>query len=321
MCYSRRSYLSGSEKRSYNPRSFCNTFPDLGNTDNQVDVSTDVYVQHDATEFVLSLFNKLKDTVVGTIYADTILSMFNITLYSEKSATINEEFKLLQSNETTEPILQLNIEGHNDIRRALDEEFRGSEVEFKWEGEKENVMTTKRPTIKTLPDTLIIALKRFGMDYTQEPMVAVKNNDRVAFPLLLNMNPYTAKGREKLKQELTHQKKQEGLDNASSSSSTPTKDSSNDTNATTPHSESKTSTSKNKEQETNNDPEDPEEEEEESKSSSSSATDSLFINEDADGLYELCGITIHSGNAGSGHYWSYSKDRSTNKWCEFNDDR
>ena len=244
----------------------------------------------------------------------------NITLYSEKSATINEEFKLLQSNETTEPILQLNIEGHNDIRRALDEEFRGSEVEFKWEGEKENVMTTKRPTIKTLPDTLIIALKRFGMDYTQEPMVAVKNNDRVAFPLLLNMNPYTAKGREKLKQE-THQKKQEGLVNASSSS---TKDSSNDTNATTPHSESKTSTSKNKEQETNNDPEEgeeEEEEEEESKSSSSSATDSLFINEDADGLYELCGITIHSGNAGSGHYWSYSKDRSTNKWCEFNDDR
>ena len=35
----------------------------------------------------------------------------------------------MQSNETTEPILQLNIEGHNDIRRALDEEFRGSEVE------------------------------------------------------------------------------------------------------------------------------------------------------------------------------------------------
>jgi ubiquitin carboxyl-terminal hydrolase 34 len=70
------SYLRGSEKRSYNPRSFCASFPDLGNTENNVDVPTDVYQQHDATEFVLSLFNKLKDSLVGTPAANShILGM------------------------------------------------------------------------------------------------------------------------------------------------------------------------------------------------------------------------------------------------------
>ena len=39
------SYLSGSEKRSYNPKPFCSVFPDLGNSENNVDVATDVFTQ------------------------------------------------------------------------------------------------------------------------------------------------------------------------------------------------------------------------------------------------------------------------------------
>ena len=58
-------------------------------------------------------------------------------------------------------------------------------------------------------------------------------------------------------------------------------------------------------------------------------------------LYELCGITIHQGSVGGGHYFSYARARdagtnssvsagvdmeslkaavSNKKWCEFNDD-
>jgi ubiquitin C-terminal hydrolase len=305
------SYLRGSEKRSYNPRSFCSTFPDLGNMENNVDVPTDVYQQHDATEFVLSLFNKLKDAVVGTPFADQILSMFNIEMFDEKTASIEGEPKRAVGEPFFSPMLRLNIEGHNDIRRALDEEFRGTEVDFRWPGDKESVQTIKRPTIKTLPTTLIIALNRFKSDYTQEPIVSVKINDKVAFPLVLDMNPYTAGGRKRIEEEKQRKEKLGVNDEA------------------TGKDQSKEEESKSGEGQNDNDEEEEEEEEEREEevvselgSSQSAAISSLTTTtqEEEAGKYELCGITIHSGNAGSGHYWSYAKDRATGKWSEFNDD-
>ena len=38
-------------------------------------------------------------------------------------------------------------------------------------------------------------------------------------------------------------------------------------------------------------------------------------------LYQLSGVLIHSGGADAGHYYSYIKDRSDQKWFEFNDTR
>lgn len=35
--------------------------------------------------------------------------------------------------------------------------------------------------------------------------------------------------------------------------------------------------------------------------------------------YELVGVLVHSGTADGGHYYSYIKERGSNKWFEFND--
>jgi len=35
--------------------------------------------------------------------------------------------------------------------------------------------------------------------------------------------------------------------------------------------------------------------------------------------YELVGVLVHSGTADGGHYYSFIKERGTNKWFEFND--
>jgi hypothetical protein len=88
--------------------------------------------------------------------------MFMIDMFDEKTATGSDGIKKQALTDAPkQPMLRLNIEGHSTIVRALDEEFRGTEVDFRWEGAKESIPTIKRPTIKELPDTLIIALNRF----------------------------------------------------------------------------------------------------------------------------------------------------------------
>ena len=58
--------------------------------------------------------------------------------------------------------------------------------------EKEEIPTTKRSSIRQLPEHLIIHLKRFEFDYTK--MTQLKVNDSFAFPRTLDMRPYTAEG-------------------------------------------------------------------------------------------------------------------------------
>jgi ubiquitin C-terminal hydrolase len=308
------SYLCGSEKRSYNPRQFCGSFPDLGNTENNVDVPTDVYQQHDATEFVLSLFNKLKDSLVGTTAADSnILGMFMIDMFDEKTATAPDgEKKQALLDAPKQPMLRLNIEGHTTIVRALDEEFRGTEVDFRWEGEKESLPTIKRPTIKTLPDTLIIALNRFKSDYTQDPIVSVKINDRVEFPLVLDMNPYTVNGREKAEEERKRKDAADVVEGGAGDDGDQSKSGGGGGSSDGPDEEKSEGKSEGDEEESEGKEGDEEITVSNDELQNESATST--------GLYELCGITIHSGNAGSGHYWSYAKDRQTEEWSEFNDD-
>ena len=54
------------------------------------------------------------------------------------------------------------------------------------------VDAVKRNCIKVLPHTLVVHLKRFEFDY--ETMNRWKIKDRFAFPLRLDMHPYTVEG-------------------------------------------------------------------------------------------------------------------------------
>lgn len=51
------------------------------------------------------------------------------------------------------------------------------------------VDTLKRACIKKLPPTIFFTLKRFALNY--ETMETTKVNDRLEFPMVLDMYPYT----------------------------------------------------------------------------------------------------------------------------------
>jgi len=174
-----------------------------------------------------------------------------------------------------------------------------------------SIPTIKRPTIKSLPNTLVIALNRFSTDFTQEPPMAVKINDKVAFPLVLDMNPYTVRGREKAEQQQQRRQQQQHQQQQQQQQ----QDMGSESHGGKQNDETKQQQSGAKDDAPDSTPNS-------TPNSTADSTASLrtMTEEEQEGLYELCGITIHSGNANSGHYWSYAKDRATNSWNEFNDD-
>ena len=59
---------------------------------------------------------------------------------------------------------------------------------------QKKVDAKKRTCINTLPDNLIVHLKRFEFDLEQ--MRRIKVNDYCEFPMELNLEPYTKEGNE-----------------------------------------------------------------------------------------------------------------------------
>lgn len=69
-------------------------------------------------------------------------------------------------------------------------------VDFRWDnpdGTSEQLDTRKRASIKHLPPTLVIHLKRFEFDFNL--LQQVKLNTVFEFPQVLDMKPYSVEGR------------------------------------------------------------------------------------------------------------------------------
>jgi ubiquitin C-terminal hydrolase len=129
--------------------------------------------------------------------------------------------------------------------------------------------TLKRTLIKTLPNTLIIHLKRF--EFNLDTMRKVKLNDYCEFPMALNMFPYTTEAFDDFSMEVEEEK--EGM--------------------ITSHCITKQLNMFIKENEEN-------EENEESIKVKQTKPAEYYT-------YSLVGVLVHSGNADGGHYYSFIK--------------
>ena len=171
--------------------------------------------------------------------------------------------------------LNLTVKSAN-LTESLDQFVRGEllEGDNAYYCEKCNAKRSavKRMSIRKLPKTLVIQLKRFHYDH--ETNRAVKFDDYFEFPRNLEMSPYTTEG-------IRQAEKSDKMGNSIGEKRTRT-----------------LSTS--------------------SLSASSSSKKSSFKQLNKQN-YDLVGVVVHSGQASAGHYYSFIKDRQTEKWLKFND--
>ncbi|EFC38903.1 predicted protein [Naegleria gruberi] len=180
-------FLEYGRKKFYDTRPFCRVYKVDGRP---VECST----QHDANEF-FNLFMDCveealkfykKDYLLRDVYGGSLLHQI---IYEENISERPENFN----------IISLEVKNKRNIMESLElycqgEMLEGNNQYFSDKLDR-HVDALKRTLIKDLPNVLILHLKRFDFDFSL--MVNRKINDRVEFPHLLNMEPYTVEGMER----------------------------------------------------------------------------------------------------------------------------
>lgn len=228
-------YLQESNKLDYDIKNFIKTMKDA--TGEEINIR----VQQDAGEFIGNLFQHLENALCGTKYQNLVKDCFGFELANELTVKpesmpqkISEPFSSFRSEDSS--YLSVEVQGYSCLKDSLLNFIKEDQVDYTWEyqNKKYPLPTFKRSLIKSLPNNLIIHLKRFTYDFERNQ--SVKINSRFEFPIELNIEEYCVK--------------------------------------------------------------------------------SDFEKEY---VYELNGITVHTGCAQGGHYFSYI--RNNDQWYEFNDSK
>lgn len=192
-------YLQESDKVFVEPDDLCASIKDYEGQ------PTDVSVQQDASEFVSNFFQQLEGNLMSTRQESLLKEVFGGVFCNELLAPGGRR------SERLEPFFMISVpvgQGKNSLEEGLKSFIAGETVDYTWESKKdpndsssdpknvikESLPTTKRTSIRTLPNHLIIHLKRFEFDF--ETMQQIKINQRYSFPIDLDLYPYTVDGRE-----------------------------------------------------------------------------------------------------------------------------
>ena len=175
---------------------------------------------------------------------------------------------------------------HDSLSDVCVDQIMEGDNKVSCENCKVKTNTILRTAISTLPDMLVLSLKRFDLDFTT--FETVKLNSRCEFGEELNMKQYTLQAKEVL----------EAAGEASASAAKKNKE----------EEESKSEAGSMMDLE-ESDTKDAAEEE-----------DPLSALPDEDYEYKLAGVLVHAGVAQGGHYYSFIKDRTSAKWYRFDDE-
>eukprot|EP01091_Cochliopodium_minus_P019747 TRINITY_DN8400_c0_g2_i1.p1 TRINITY_DN8400_c0_g2~~TRINITY_DN8400_c0_g2_i1.p1 ORF type:complete len:2136 (-),score=629.79 TRINITY_DN8400_c0_g2_i1:47-6454(-) len=176
--------LNQSKLRGYTPANFCQSFKDFeGNP-------IDVYVQQDAQEFFQTLCDKI-DTILKPTDNKMFLRKFCRGAHSNQIKSKDCQHK--SSREELFYTFSVEVSQKNNLVDALEDSIQGEKLEgenkYKCDGCSDYVNALKRTTIKTLPNVLVIHLKRF--DFNFNTMQKEKLNVHFQFPEDLNMKQFT----------------------------------------------------------------------------------------------------------------------------------
>jgi ubiquitin carboxyl-terminal hydrolase 9/24 len=180
----------GSRGRCFDPRALVEACACLK-------LEFDVWQQNDASEFTTKLLDRLEIALkkYAPGHFQFLDHTFGIKVTKQK---ICKECGLKSNREEKHINIDCQIRGKTDILEALaamteDEIMEGSNRVF-CDKCKENTDTVLRTAISTLPNVLILSLKRFDLDFNT--FETVKLNSRCSFGEKLNLKPFTLEGLE-----------------------------------------------------------------------------------------------------------------------------
>ncbi|KAI9912824.1 hypothetical protein PsorP6_005736 [Peronosclerospora sorghi] len=299
-------YLRDSEMRYFNPKAFVDSCTCLN-------LEFSVYQQNDATEFCDKLLDRLETGLKTTPQgARCLQEVLGGKLISQKLAK-----GCGHRYEREEPFirLELQIRGKESIEESLAAFVEGELMDGDNKVECEMCATKKaavrRTCFGTLPNLLILHLKRFDLDYTT--FETVKLNNRCSFPMRLSMKPYTKQGIEEQEARANMQQEREDLSTDEDMVSDDSSDSDefmtdvSGTKSTIPTSLSPQSSTKSTASPV-------------SAGDRSKSDDRTSLKLDPNYEYRLKGILVHSGVAQGGHYYSFIYDHVSEKWFKYDDE-
>lgn len=176
--------LMNTGSRSHNPEHFFKTIKDIDGSD------LNPLEQRDADEFLARFFEVLEPQIKGTPQEKEIQNCF----FGQFANQMNG-IDCTHKNENYEDFttISLQVKNKHSLEECLDsyieaEILQGDNAYYCDKCEKK-ITCQRRSCIKKLPNVMVIALKRFELDY--ETMQHHKLNDRVSFPLEIKMDKYT----------------------------------------------------------------------------------------------------------------------------------
>ncbi|GLE03873.1 hypothetical protein PINS_up012784 [Pythium insidiosum] len=189
--------------------------------------AVDVNQQQDASEFLTSFFQQLESEMNGSssgiLGDESVLNTFFGGVFSNELVAEGDRY-----SERFEPFhfISVPVRDRKTLTESLDSWVEGDKVSYTWESksssddseqdaqpEKVTLETHKRISIHTLPDKLIIHLKRFEFDF--EAMQQIKLHDRFEFPMELDMFRYTKEGQAQLRRRAASENDGEPLASSS----------------------------------------------------------------------------------------------------------
>jgi len=284
-------YLADSQMRYYDPRLLVDACKVLN-------LQFNVYQQNDSAEFCDKLLDRwekgMKGTEQATLLAETCYGEQVKQKIPKEPLQGEETCRKKNSSPQQFMLLALTIRGKESVYEMLAahtaNEVMDGDNKIKWEETDEYRDTIIRDVFAKLPNLLMLHLKRFDLDYNT--FETVKFNNRVSFPTTLYMKPFTKEGVE----EREAAAEAEAMQAAEAQADIGGKD---------------------------GDVDDPAPGQSHQPTYAEIAAEVAAMPEeemDPNYVYKLGGVVIHSGYAQGGHYYSFIKDRGTDKWYKFDDE-
>lgn len=178
----------GSRGRVFDPRSLVEASACLR-------LEFDIWQQNDASEFAMKLLDKL-EVPLKRWSPREFRFLENTFRLKQTKQKICKECGLKTNREENLMNIDCQIRGITDIHEALstfcEVEYMEGDNKVFCETCKKKCDTILRTAISSLPDMLVLSLKRFDLDYNT--FETVKLNSRCEFEQTLNMKRYTLEG-------------------------------------------------------------------------------------------------------------------------------